>query len=98
MLDRSDLWSLSALPPDRRRYFESRVCTPSHSGPGGSGAATKVFVDGNIRKAKAMPVGLGVEDYPIVKSRLDRLRFENSCINEYLGRQKPGVVTRGFRL
>lgn len=50
-----------------------------------------LFVDGNIRQAKAMPVGLGVEDYPIVRSRLDRLRFENSCINEYLGRQKPGA-------
>ncbi len=50
-----------------------------------------LFVDGNIRKARTMPVGLGVDDYPIVRSRLDRLRFENSCINEYLGRQKAGT-------
>lgn len=50
-----------------------------------------LFVDGNIRNAATMPVGLGVDDYPIVRSRLDRLRFENSCINEYLGRQKPGT-------
>lgn len=46
-----------------------------------------LFVDGHLRNASTMPVGLGVDDYPIVRSRLDRLRFETSCINEYLARQ-----------
>ncbi|MEP6990455.1 MAG: DUF3419 family protein [bacterium] len=50
-----------------------------------------LFTDGNIRNATTMPVGLGVDDYPIVRSRLDRLRFETSCINEYLGRQTAGT-------
>jgi S-adenosylmethionine-diacylglycerol 3-amino-3-carboxypropyl transferase len=46
-----------------------------------------LFVDGHLRNARTMPVGLVADDYPIVRSRLDRLRFETSCINEYLERQ-----------
>jgi S-adenosylmethionine-diacylglycerol 3-amino-3-carboxypropyl transferase len=46
-----------------------------------------LFVDGHLRNARTMPVGLGVDDYPVVRSHLDRVRFETSCINEYLKRQ-----------
>lgn len=46
-----------------------------------------LFVDGHLRNAATMPVGLGASDYEIVRQRLDRLRFETSCINEYLARQ-----------
>jgi S-adenosylmethionine-diacylglycerol 3-amino-3-carboxypropyl transferase len=46
-----------------------------------------LFVDGHLRNAATMPVGLGVDDYEIVRSRLDRLTFVTSCINEYLAKQ-----------
>jgi S-adenosylmethionine:diacylglycerol 3-amino-3-carboxypropyl transferase len=49
-----------------------------------------LFLDGHIRNSPKMPVGLGETDYEVVRSRLDRLRFETSCINEYLARQPAG--------
>jgi S-adenosylmethionine-diacylglycerol 3-amino-3-carboxypropyl transferase len=48
-----------------------------------------LFLHGDLKHSRSMPVGLGVDDYPVVQSRLDRIRFERSCVIEYLGGQPP---------
>jgi S-adenosylmethionine-diacylglycerol 3-amino-3-carboxypropyl transferase len=49
-----------------------------------------LFLWGNLKHSRSMPVGLGADDYPVVQSRLDRIRFERSCVIEYLGAQPAG--------
>jgi S-adenosylmethionine:diacylglycerol 3-amino-3-carboxypropyl transferase len=44
-----------------------------------------------------MPVGLGAEEYEIMRGRLDRLKFETSCINEFLAKQ-PAASFDAFSL
>jgi S-adenosylmethionine-diacylglycerol 3-amino-3-carboxypropyl transferase len=46
-----------------------------------------LFLHGNLKHSRAMPVGLGADEYPIIQSRLDRIRFEQSCVIDYLGAQ-----------
>jgi S-adenosylmethionine-diacylglycerol 3-amino-3-carboxypropyl transferase len=48
-----------------------------------------LFLNGDLKHSRSMPVGLGVDDYPVVQSRLDRIRFERSCVIDYLGAQRP---------
>jgi S-adenosylmethionine-diacylglycerol 3-amino-3-carboxypropyl transferase len=56
-----------------------------------------LFLDGHLRNARSLPVDLAEDTYPVVQSRLDRLRFETSCVSEYLARQSPGSID-GFSL
>lgn len=49
-----------------------------------------LFLHGHLKNSPSMPVGLGEEDYPVVKARLDRLSFVESCVIEYLAAQPAG--------
>ena len=51
-----------------------------------------LFLDGNLKSARSLPVDLAEETYPIVQRRLDRVRFETSCITAYLARQPAGSI------
>lgn len=48
-----------------------------------------LFLYGHLKHSRSMPVGLGEDEYPVVQSRLDRIRFERSCVIEYLAAQPP---------
>jgi len=49
-----------------------------------------LFLYGHLKQSRSMPVGLGEDEYPVVQSRLDRIRFERSCVIEYLAAQPAG--------
>lgn len=49
-----------------------------------------LFLDGHLKNSHSLPVDLAEDTYPIVQQRLDRVRFESSCVSEYLARQPPG--------
>jgi len=56
-----------------------------------------LFLDGHLRNARSLPADLGEESYPIVQSRLDRVQFVTSCVNEYLAVQ-PAASIDAFSL
>jgi S-adenosylmethionine-diacylglycerol 3-amino-3-carboxypropyl transferase len=56
-----------------------------------------LFLHGHLKHSPSMPVGLGEDDYPVVQSRLDRVRFERSCVIEYLAAQ-PDAQFDAFSL
>jgi len=51
-----------------------------------------LFLDGHLRNSRSLPVDLAEDTYSIVRPRLDRVRFETSCISDYLARQPAGSV------
>lgn len=49
-----------------------------------------LFLHGHLKNSRSLPVDLAEDTYPIVQQRLDRVRFETSCISDYLAREPPG--------
>ena len=56
-----------------------------------------LFLNGHLRNSRSLPVELADDMYPIVRDRLDRVRFENACILDYLERQ-PAASLDAFSL
>lgn len=56
-----------------------------------------LFLDGHLRNARALPADLEEDSYAIVQSRLDRVHFVTSCVNDYL-KQQPDASIDGFSL
>ncbi len=51
-----------------------------------------LFLNGHLKNSRSLPIDLGTEAYAIVRGRLDRVRFERSCILDYLERQSAESI------
>lgn len=74
----------------RRRaadYVRERVVTTMQQHRFDDCFILSLFLHGNLKHSRSMPVGLGADEYPVVQSRLDRIRFEQSCVIDYLAAQ-----------
>ena len=80
-----------------RPYLLDRLSTTLDQHPFDECFVLSLFLDGHLRNSRSLPIELAEDTYPIVRQRLDRVRFETSCISEYLARQ-PAASIDAFSL
>ncbi len=51
-----------------------------------------LFLDGHLKKSKSLPLHLSEGNYQLVRSRLDRIRFETTDVIEHLRKQDPASL------